>query len=443
MILTLAQEHHFYIQEARTYLKTHLEILKECAAPIPFVDPNAVAKVDIKDLPYFPSIQQVSLAFTLNFWQHHSFETAARKNWKSAIINALLCLVIRWRRRDTLQTTGFTGIIREVVTTKQREQHHKVRMIIIDEISMTSQELLGAADKASRALASYPDKAAKHRIFGGKHVLMFGDLLNSCQLERHLKNKVPPVTGVFGTSFFKEPSSAPTPLQEQGYEVFRRINFTVFLTQNMRQRGDPAFTKIVRCLRYGHLSDSDLALLNTRYINDPDFTAGPLITDVARVGYFHPMEDTKIDGQKISNDDETGIIVAKGAIATIVGIQLHEDDKRLEHTGGIRGSDVVLYEDFPTGVIPITWPNESSFTVTVDQFPMIPFFTCTPEKLQGTDSSGKDNAEDISDYFTPTEETVLAMQYLMSLVMRPTYASDDQWQDFIDFRTSNNAPNLE
>ncbi|KAI8854696.1 hypothetical protein BC829DRAFT_412818 [Chytridium lagenaria] len=50
--------------------------------------------------------------------------------------------------------------------------------------------------------------------------------------------------------------------------------------------------------------------------------------------------------------------------------------------------------------------------------------------------------EDTTYYFTPTEETVIAMQYLMSLVMTPTYAADEQWQYFIDFIPSNNAPNL-
>ncbi|KAI8850209.1 hypothetical protein BC829DRAFT_390102, partial [Chytridium lagenaria] len=29
-------------------------------------------------------------------------------------------------------------------------------------------------------------------------------------------------------------------------------------------------------------------------------------------------------------------------------------------------------------------PGCVSFSITVDQFPVIPFFSCTPEKLQGT-----------------------------------------------------------
>ncbi|KAI8854694.1 hypothetical protein BC829DRAFT_468019, partial [Chytridium lagenaria] len=105
--------------------------------------------------------------------------------------------------------------------------------------------------------------------------------------------------------------------QEQGYVVFRKINFTVFLTQNIRQRGDPAFTKIVSSLQYRMLSDSNMALFNTRHISDPDFVVGPIITDVAGVGYFQPMVCA-------FNEDR--------AIATIVDIQLHDNDKRHELT---------------------------------------------------------------------------------------------------------------
>ncbi|KAI8839234.1 DNA helicase Pif1 like protein [Chytridium lagenaria] len=117
---------------------------------------------------------------------------------KSNIIQALITLARLWKRRNTLQTTGFTGISSMMIegstmhslfdinpisneirtaTLHQRNRHKCIRFFIIDEVSMTSQELLGACDLSARQLTSYHTKEARDMIMGGKHVLMFGDLM--------------------------------------------------------------------------------------------------------------------------------------------------------------------------------------------------------------------------------------------------------------------------
>ncbi|KAI8850743.1 hypothetical protein BC829DRAFT_368856, partial [Chytridium lagenaria] len=197
----------YYRDNSSLYCETLVERLVECSSPVPFVDPytRPAHERDRSKLPVYPSIQAVAIAFTLNFWQHCAFEEAARKlifsflndtaadsgdspiyqafknitpaqrlqnsqqlvsyvggeagAGKSGIIQALIALARLWKRRNTLQTTGFTGISAMMIegvtmhslfdinpttaegrlaTTYQRERHRCIRFLIIDEISMTS-----------------------------------------------------------------------------------------------------------------------------------------------------------------------------------------------------------------------------------------------------------------------------------------------------------------
>lgn len=49
-----------------------------------------------------------------------------------------------------------------------------------------------------------------------------------------------------------------------GYALYNGINFVVFLTENMRAKHDQVYTRILSELRWGRITDVDLATLNTR-----------------------------------------------------------------------------------------------------------------------------------------------------------------------------------
>jgi len=56
-------------------------------------------------------------------------------------------------------------------------------------------------------------------------------------------------------------------LRHVGYELYSVINLVVLLTENMRARTNPVYTEILDSLRWGRLSDQQLAILNTRVQN--------------------------------------------------------------------------------------------------------------------------------------------------------------------------------
>ncbi|KAI8848775.1 hypothetical protein BC829DRAFT_443551 [Chytridium lagenaria] len=402
----------YYRDNSSLYCETLVERLVECSGPVPFVDPytRPAHERDRSKLPVYPSIQAVAIAFTLNFWQHCAFEEAARK-----LIFSFL--------NDTAADSGDSPIYQAFknITPAQRLQNSQQLVSYVggeagagksDEISMTSQELVGAADLAAREMASYHMKEARDMVMG----------------------------------VFRELTDTSTALQRQGFEVFSRINFTVFLTQNMRQREDPLFTRIIRGIRYGCITDEDLDILNRRCVDHPDFEPPPVPEDFAKDGYYCPVvcalnKDRAVIGQSLAlvmaprcepificraekakkststvnmetlyghsdymtdfipftltfyigmpvmftrkvikepdskhDKSPTTTLIPKGTIAIIVGVQLHPDDRgkgALPSSDGkynfqyltrlpdfifvkIRGSDDVLFQGgYPAGVIPV------------------------------------------------------------------------------------------
>lgn len=63
---------------------------------------------------------------------------------------------------------------------------------------------------------------------------------------------------------FQVPSANANRFRHAGYALYTAINCVVFLTRNMRARFDAEYIKILDDLRWGRLSDHQLARLNTR-----------------------------------------------------------------------------------------------------------------------------------------------------------------------------------
>ncbi|KAI8847758.1 hypothetical protein BC829DRAFT_433646 [Chytridium lagenaria] len=307
-----------------------------------------------------------------------------------------------------------------------KDRHDAVKLKGVDEISMVSQELLGQMDLSSRKMAvggtpvyRIPTDASTPHQRQGYHVF---ESINFC---------------VFLTENMRQRDDPD--YTRIGYHVFESINFCVFLTENMRQRDDPDYTRIVRGLRYGHITTSDPDALNSRYIEDVRYIRHlsrltlqrPVITrqlcvhvmrtePLSRIGmifalsppkepiyivralpYDHsrmkesyyslpdhitdciPMTLTFFKGMpvmftdKIIHKDKIGVrdtvLIPKGSVATIVGVQLNKDDML---TGGmpsdhsehnvrhlkslpdfiivhLRDCNKVLYKGCDPGIIPI------------------------------------------------------------------------------------------
>lgn len=121
-------------------------------------------------------------------------------------------------------------------------------LILMDEISMFSDDLFAAMDQRCRRMCRRPNEA-----FGGKQVVCVGDV---CQL--------PPVNGsyCFQTQLFRS--------------IFDRDCCFRLQTQ-MRQRGDPTFAMTLNALRRGTASQHDLDLLNERVFIQPHLRPDPRV----------------------------------------------------------------------------------------------------------------------------------------------------------------------
>lgn len=84
---------------------------------------------------------------------------------------------------------------------------------------------------------------------------------------------------------FAKPRSGARPLQHAGFTLYNSINFVVFLTENMRARGDPLYTQILSDLRWGQISDEQLAILNSRC--QP--CVQPVHDEVSNQNYYRPV----------------------------------------------------------------------------------------------------------------------------------------------------------
>ncbi|ETN15092.1 hypothetical protein PPTG_07289 [Phytophthora nicotianae INRA-310] len=134
---------------------------------------------------------------------------------------------------------------RSVPSTEMKTRFGLVVLVVIDEISITHQTLLGGTDSVSRSMSRTPQK-----FMGGRHVLFIGDLL-----------QLPPVGG---HPCFEAPHDTANRLRHAGYAIYSAINFVVFLVKNMRARLDPVYAEILDNLRWGRISDSQLEKLNCR-----------------------------------------------------------------------------------------------------------------------------------------------------------------------------------
>ena len=173
-----------------------------------------------------------------------------------------------------------------------------VRVLIIDEVSMVSSEMLGRIDVRLRVY-----KRRQEQPFGGIAILLCGDLY---QLS-------PPR----GQAVFAA-------------EVLWRLFSVCELSGNHRAAQDPEFAALLERVRVGRHTDRDVALLQSRVLPPPSGSAAPHLlarrVDVARVNQDQLEEH--VAGREL----RAVIDRAEGGLASEEEIALLEDLSRIAGT---------------------------------------------------------------------------------------------------------------
>lgn len=120
-----------------------------------------------------------------------------------------------------------------------------VKYLIVDEISMVSQVLLGSIDE--RLSQIFP--LSRQSVFGGLSVLMFGDFAQ--------------LSPVAGKSLFSS-STGTEALAIRGRWAYCHVNAAFFLDTVVRQEGDTVFKDLLLRVRNGDATKDDWKTLSTR-----------------------------------------------------------------------------------------------------------------------------------------------------------------------------------
>ena len=142
-------------------------------------------------------------------------------------------------------TNGECSPLSDKLRTSLRNKLSNVSVIIIDEISMVSNILL--LNIHLRLCEIFGVKTSVP--FAGKMIIVCGDLF-----------QLPPV---MGSSVYKEGKN----LLAQMLRLWQSFKLAE-LTEVMRQRGDTVFIDLLNNVRVGKLTESDISILNSRFINE-------------------------------------------------------------------------------------------------------------------------------------------------------------------------------
>ena len=185
---------------------------------------------------------------------------------KSTVIKAFykfanhLCDYLGWTWHDnTIKLTAMTGsaaslldkantlhmtacLNKTKISDEEQDKWVGTKMLFIDEISFMTSGNLTKLDKNLRFLTQTPTV-----LFGGVSIILVGDF--------HQMN---PVKG--------------TPLYKVNGIQFTAINQVVFLNRSHRFKDNPVFGQLLRRFRNGDITENDMIIINSRFIENPDVT---------------------------------------------------------------------------------------------------------------------------------------------------------------------------
>ena len=154
-----------------------------------------------------------------------------------------------------------------------------IDVLVIDEVSMVSSDLLDAVDKSFR-LAK-----ANLKPFGGTQIIMFGDF---CQLAPIGKK------GAFKKYMQQHYKS----LYAFDSLVWEKAIYVKYELQHVFRQEDEDYKQLLNRVREGTFTTADIDLLNTRVIEPPDDGTVTLCTTNDTVDYINRRELEKLPGEE-------------------------------------------------------------------------------------------------------------------------------------------------
>lgn len=189
----------------------------------------------------------------------------AASHLKGQTIHSFFALGIR----DTVVDNGYVEFLLDKSYLKSR--FSKLKVLIIDEVSMVSPEIFASMDKVLRAFKNSPEP------FGGVQVVISGDFF-----------QLPPVSRVFKEKRFAWQSSVWKSLELK----------SCYLEEKFRQN-DERLIEILDGIRTGSISTKSRDMLDSRYMKElnSEFTPTKLYTHNVDVDRINLEELNKLEGK--------------------------------------------------------------------------------------------------------------------------------------------------
>lgn len=323
----------------------------------------------------------------------------AAKNIKGVTLHNALLLPVQHRH----QTTDYLKISSKIIQ-KVRKKYISTHTLIIDEVSMVSAKTL---NYVHRRLCEIKNS---DKYFGGMNIIAVGDFL-----------QLRPVKGKYA---FEEPL------------LWHKFH-PLFLTENMRQKGDLIYTSLLNRARVGLLNKADIRLLCTRLVKKMPFDIStvthlfpknkdvknhnrqmqkmvPSQAYVVNAVHYYSRSDInpagEVNSKDIPEDDRdagglpASLTVSKGtrimlirniytahglvngAMGYVERLELDAENQYIHVK--FDDSDIGrIFQDRETNAIPIERINQEFYCngriIIREQFPLLPCWACTIHKVQG------------------------------------------------------------
>jgi len=300
----------------------------------------------------------------------------AASHLKGQTIHSFFALGIR----DTVVDNGYVDFLLDKSYLKSR--FSKLKVLIIDEISMVSPEIFSSMDKVLRAFKNNPEP------FGGVQVVISGDFF-----------QLPPVSRVFKEKRFAWQSP-----------VWKSLALkSCYLQEKFRQK-DERLIEVLDDIRTGIISAKSREMLDSRYKKElhSDFTPTKLYThniDVDRINLeeLHTLKGqpqvfkytSKGSAKNIEKIFKTALVLEELTLKKDAVVIFIKNNPEKGYVNGTTGVIIGFESDIPivktsTGqkirVIAEDWTieNEAGETIaTVSQVPLRLAWAITIHKSQG------------------------------------------------------------
>src|SRR5579871_2826950 len=242
-------------------------------------------------------------------------------------------------------STIHTGLDVAVRNRRKRQTSSRVRalwanktMLIIDEISMVSSKLMDSIDKQCKVMKNLSSDSTA--VFGGLHVvIVLGDFHQFSPIQ--------------AKALWQKQESNDEDRGQQLWHMFKNV---VVLDEQMRQRDDVAYHKLLQRARNATITQADVDLLNTRVVTQLESRPDRINTCVVRTNKLrHLINRLQIERFARSRGQKIFIFPARHTRwKKAKGTRNLDVDKLLEVQDGsnVKGPGLLMYtQNMPTAML--------------------------------------------------------------------------------------------